>query len=83
MAVADVFTAIMEDRPYRKGLESEVALEILDNMRKSALDPHVVSILFSNLEEVNTIRFTAQTMAEDRYLSFRREIDTSDTSTHR
>jgi HD-GYP domain-containing protein (c-di-GMP phosphodiesterase class II) len=77
MAVADVFTAIMEDRPYRKGMPSESALELLDEMTKSALDPHVVSILIENLEEVNAIRVAAQTLAEKRYHSFRTEISKS------
>jgi len=77
MAVADVFTAIMEDRPYRKGMPSESALELLDKMTKSALDPHVVSILIDNLEEVNAIRMAAQTLAEKRYHSFRTEISKS------
>jgi len=77
MGVADVFTAIMEDRPYRKGMPSETALELLDKMTKSALDPHVVAILMDNLEEVNAIRVTAQTLAEKRYHSFRSEISKS------
>jgi HD-GYP domain-containing protein (c-di-GMP phosphodiesterase class II) len=67
----------MEDRPYRKGMPSESALELLDEMTKSALDPHVVSILIENLEEVNAIRVAAQTLAEKRYHSFRTEISKS------
>jgi putative nucleotidyltransferase with HDIG domain len=74
MAVADVFTALMEDRPYRKGMKKEDALEILDKMTTFSLDPHIVSLLFDNLDEINTIRFTAQNMAEDRYSAFRRAI---------
>jgi HD-GYP domain-containing protein (c-di-GMP phosphodiesterase class II) len=60
MAVADVFTAITEDRPYRKGMDSSSTLKVLHNMAKSALDPGIVSILADHFDEINSSRIAAQ-----------------------
>ena len=57
MAVADIFTAITEDRPYRKGMSLEEAVKILDNMvEDNKIDSYVVSILKDNLELIHQIR---------------------------
>jgi HD-GYP domain-containing protein (c-di-GMP phosphodiesterase class II) len=46
IAVADVFTAITEDRPYRKGMTEEAAREVLSSMvADNALCPYVVSLM--------------------------------------
>ncbi|OEF98460.1 HD-GYP domain-containing protein [Desulfuribacillus alkaliarsenatis] len=71
MAVADVFTAIAEERPYRCGLEREVVLNILHKMvDDNALDKLVVSILEDNYEEINRIRIDAQAEAYRSYKNF-------------
>lgn len=71
MAVADVFTAITEDRPYRKGMESNEALRILENMAGvSALDSDVVSSLRLNYDEINSIRLVGQAAASKEYQEF-------------
>ncbi|MBU3101055.1 HD domain-containing protein [Clostridium sp. DSM 17811] len=55
MAVADIFTAISEDRPYRKGMDKN---EIYTVMKKQAnenlLDKRIVELLFDNYEVINT-----------------------------
>jgi putative nucleotidyltransferase with HDIG domain len=57
MAVADVFTALSENRPYRKGLPLEDAMSTLDQMAKhGALDKNVVAVLQTNREFINNIR---------------------------
>lgn len=62
MAVADVFTAITEDRPYRAGMDKEKALSILHDMgQESALDSELVTILHDHYEEINYVRETIQT----------------------
>ncbi|MDR5659602.1 HD domain-containing protein [Serpentinicella sp. ANB-PHB4] len=68
MAVADVFTAITETRPYRKGMSGEQAREILNRMSKSfALDASIVNVVNRNFSEINQIRVEAQKKAlEDR-----------------
>ncbi len=46
MAVADVFTAITEDRPYRKGMLDEQTVNILNSMvHDRSICHYVVSIL--------------------------------------
>jgi HD-GYP domain-containing protein (c-di-GMP phosphodiesterase class II) len=61
MSVADVFTAITEDRPYRKGMSLEEAVEVLNSMvADSSLCPLVTSLLISNLELINEVRKRAQ-----------------------
>ncbi len=75
MAVADVFTALMEDRPYKKGFPLGRALEILDSLaRKKKLDKRVVNALRNNLEKVEVSRKTAQSRAREIYDSLRKLV---------
>jgi HD-GYP domain-containing protein (c-di-GMP phosphodiesterase class II) len=67
IAVADVFTALAEDRPYRKGMHEEEVLKILDNMAGKALDPEIVSLLRINYNECNSRRIAAQQAVDDEY----------------
>lgn len=70
MAVADVFVAITEDRPYRDGLDKLSVLKILDNMVEvNHLDSMVVSVLKENIEEMNLLRKTAQDIVRREYVS--------------
>ena len=71
MSVADVFTAISEDRPYRKGMNSQDALKILEEMsRNSALDADIVLTLEDNFDDINALRITAQNTANLEYREF-------------
>lgn len=71
MSVADVFCAITEDRPYRKGMPKEQVVKVLDDMVKNlSLDPYIVEILKSNFDEVNEYRKKAQTAAAEEYRAF-------------
>lgn len=71
MSVADVFCAITEDRPYRKGMPKEQVVKVLDDMVKNlSLDPYIVEILKSNFDEVNEYRKNAQTAAAEEYRVF-------------
>lgn len=73
MAVADVFTAITEDRPYRAGMNREAAREVLKGMtEKRALCPYVVSLLERHFDEINEVRVTAQRQSEREYARFTR-----------
>lgn len=52
IAVADVFQALEQERPYRGSLEADAILEILkDNVVSGRLDGHVVACVEANLEE--------------------------------
>ncbi|WP_461209763.1 HD domain-containing phosphohydrolase [Desulfocurvus sp. DL9XJH121] len=71
MAVADVFTALTEDRPYRAGMNREAALKVLKSMAvENALDPEAVSLLTRNFEELNAVRVLAQDRALADFKSF-------------
>jgi len=68
MAVADIFTAITEDRPYRKGMSREDAITTLDGMvRDNAICPYVESLLVDNMEEIDEMRKNAQIRSAIKY----------------
>lgn len=68
IAVADVFTALMENRPYRAGMDKENALRILQQMvNKGKLDKAIVSMLKLNFEELNLCRLSAQEVIDKEY----------------
>lgn len=68
MAVADIFTAITEDRPYRKGMTLEEAVGILNSMAKdNSICLYVVSILIKNLKTIDEIRKKAQKESKEIY----------------
>lgn len=71
MAVADVFTAITENRPYRKGMDFDNTKKVLSNMVTSnALDGEIVKLIIDNLQEINSIRENSQIEAVEKYESF-------------
>lgn len=57
MGVADTFTAITEDRPYRKGMDSKEATAVLGKLvDNGGLDGDVVAALVKDLDRINSIR---------------------------
>lgn len=76
VAVADVFTALTEDRPYRKGMDKLTVLKSLFKMAKAnALDANVVNALRKNYKTVDSTRITAQKEAHLASQEFWEEID--------
>jgi putative nucleotidyltransferase with HDIG domain len=76
MAVADIVTAITEDRPYRVGMKSEKAIEILSNMAENGgIDNGIVEIVKENFSLINEVRKKAQQEALIEYNNFYRTID--------
>jgi len=72
LAVADVFTALTEDRPYRPALSLHNAMSILQGMAdNSVLDPDIARFLSHHLDEINSARFEAQQQAAIHYDEFR------------
>jgi len=49
--VADVYDAITSDRPYRRGMDNEQALRLIEDSAGRQLDPSIVSV-FVNLPEI-------------------------------
>ncbi len=67
MAVADIFTALLEDRPYRTGMPLAHALDIIQTMEHNGhLDSEVLLTLRSNAEHINKVRAAAQLHARKR-----------------
>lgn len=53
LKVADVFSAIAEDRPYRAGMPKDKVFEVMNGMvSRDHLDKNVVRTLFENYDEV-------------------------------
>lgn len=68
MAVADIFTAIAEDRPYRKGMKRGEIEEILKKQANmNLLDKRIVNLLLENYDEVLTKVADKQAATKEYY----------------
>ncbi len=68
MAVADIFTALTEDRPYRKAMApSEVMNVMRGKVQDGGLDRQVVATLATHYEELDECRAKAQLSAAWEY----------------
>ncbi len=77
MSVADVFTALAEDRPYRSGMDRDSITEIIRGMAESgSLDQGIVDALDESYDQVNKARMEAQAAAELEYEEFLVELQT-------
>jgi HD-GYP domain-containing protein (c-di-GMP phosphodiesterase class II) len=75
MAVADVFTSLAEDRPYRKAMTREETTRELRGMAaRRELDGPVVGMLLAHYEEIDLSRAAAQSAAVREYEEFRSAI---------
>jgi len=71
MAVADVFAAITENRPYRKGMDDIQAAKVLnDAVSSGALDKNVVEVLLDNFQTISELREISHQEASKRYEKF-------------
>lgn len=76
MAVADVFTAISEDRPYREGMVPEKVHTIMEKSAQDAmLDAFWVELLLNHYQEVDDSRKEAQARAVEIYRAFGRNLE--------
>ena len=68
MAVSDIFTALAEDRPYRKGMGAERIKDILQEQASRGIqDARIVKLLLENIEEVRTAVTEKQEQARYYY----------------
>jgi len=71
IAVADFFTAVTEDRPYRMGMPRKEALSVMKKMAHSqALDTDIINYFDHNFTEINSIRAEAQAASIEEYEEF-------------
>ncbi len=69
-ALADVFTAVMEDRPYRKGIGREAAIrELREMVFRGELDGTLVDLLIGKFDAIH--RAKSQAKALEKYEKFR------------
>jgi HD-GYP domain-containing protein (c-di-GMP phosphodiesterase class II) len=75
LAVADVFTALTENRPYRKGMTNEQTILILSKMAENnKLDGEIVELVRIHHEEINKVRIKAQEDSRSEYRTFLENI---------
>jgi HD-GYP domain-containing protein (c-di-GMP phosphodiesterase class II) len=68
VAVADVFTALMENRPYRKGVDRDTGVRILREFSaRGSLDPRIVSVLVDDFEAINKGRAEAEAIHAEEF----------------
>lgn len=68
MTVADIFTAISEDRPYRKGMGRDEIYKIIKSQaEQNLLDKRIVELLFDNYEAIDTHVKINQAISKDFY----------------
>lgn len=76
MKVADIYAALMEDRPYRKGMDIEKALAILNSMSANAeLDGGIVSILSENSKYISELLHSEVQTAGLMYKKFLEDLE--------
>ena len=68
LAVADVFTALREDRPYREGLGRERIFQIMGDMaKKGHLDKAIVEALFDNYTYISSYMKEKQEASKQQF----------------
>lgn len=72
MTVADVATALTEDRPYREGMGHAAADVMRQMQREGRLDAEVAETLFRNFDVIDEIRAGAQAAAVEDFEEFTR-----------
>ncbi|HPR63387.1 MAG TPA: HD domain-containing protein [Thermoanaerobaculia bacterium] len=71
IAVADVFTALQEDRPYRQPRSPGATINMLKSMsERGALDGEVVSLVENNRDSLLDVRHEARKKASETFVSF-------------
>jgi len=68
LMVADIFTALTEDRPYRKGMSKEGIVQILRELSDGCfLDTRIVNLLLENFDEISSYVTEKQAAAREFY----------------
>lgn len=79
IAVADVFAALTESRPYRTEMPSDEALRILRRMaQEGALDHDIVGMLRLHYQDLESTRRDAELAAAAEYQQFEQNAQTED-----
>jgi len=72
MTIADIFTALTEDRPYRKGMKIDKTLSILETFAKNGkIDCNILDILKENIDEIQYISKSLHNEVIAKYNNFK------------
>lgn len=70
MTVADIFSAITEERPYRKPMSREQAMKVMwENVESGGICRNIVQLLEDNYDAVNDARMKKSLEAGARYFA--------------
>jgi len=76
IAVADIFTALTENRPYRDSLNMESVLSIMSKMSyENHIDGKLLTLVTDNYDYLNTMRDAEQTHSRTYYETFWQETE--------
>lgn len=76
LSVADIFTALAEDRPYRKGMHREELMAVMYQMAQSKhLDYDMVKMVDNNFSDFDLKRDSMQQYAVGKYKNFWKNIN--------
>ena len=71
MAVADIFSAITEVRPYRDGMDRTAAMAVLDEgVERGELDGDIVDVLRDNYDAVDELRERESRLVGSHYYRY-------------
>jgi len=78
VAIADIFTALTENRPYRNAFTKEQLLSLLREMSENnQIDPELVKTVAENYEEINQTRIDQQANSAAEFERFKDSIFTN------
>ncbi len=73
LAVADIFTALIEGRPYRKGLSEKEVSRIMKRLAaKNVLDPVIVEALFDHYGQISEYVQEKQRLSQTQFEEFQK-----------
>lgn len=71
LAIADLFVALTEDRPYRKGMKVTKAVAIMKDMAsRSFIDAEILEILNDKMSYINEVRDYNQRRIQKKYSEY-------------
>ncbi len=69
--VSDIFTALTEDRPYRKGMERKNIKKILQTLvDNNSIDKRITELLFDNFTEISIQVGEKQALSMELYKKY-------------
>ncbi|MFO7849792.1 MAG: HD domain-containing protein [Spirochaetia bacterium] len=75
LSAADIFTAITEDRPYRKGMSFDKSRDLIEQLGESGeLDKDILGIITENFAEFYELRAESQRNAMNYFNTFKVKI---------